>query len=279
MLYTNHSRNFKENLYVYPVLSRRSKGISIGINLNPDKVCNFDCVYCQVDRNVPHKKVSVDVQRLLVELKETLDLVKTGRIFSNPPFNSIPPELQHLSDIAISGDGEPTTFPHFYEVVKDIIQLKNSMSDNVKLVLISNSSGFNRSKVQEALDLLYQNNGEVWAKLDAGSETYYKKVSRSNIPFEEIIRNITLTAKRHSLIIQSCFNKVFNLLPSMDEIEKYSNTLKSIKENGGRIRLVQLYTVARVPSERFVTPLSEAELTSIAVKVKEIAGIRSEIYS
>ena len=64
----------------------------------------------------------------------------------------------------------------------------------------------------------------------------------------------------------------------MDEIEKYSYTLKSIKENGGRIHVVQLYTVARVPSESFITPLSEAELTSIAVKVKEIAGIPSEIY-
>ena len=87
MLYTNHSRTFKENIYVYPVLSRRSKGISVGINLNPDKVCNFDCVYCLVDRKVPHEKVSVDVQRLLIELRETLDLVKTGRIFSMPAFS------------------------------------------------------------------------------------------------------------------------------------------------------------------------------------------------
>ena len=45
-----HPRTYHENKFVYPVLSRRSGGISIGVNLNPDKICNFDCIYCQVDR-------------------------------------------------------------------------------------------------------------------------------------------------------------------------------------------------------------------------------------
>lgn len=278
MLYSNHSRSFKENRYVYPVLSRRSKGISIGINLNPDKVCNFDCIYCQVDREVHPQETCVDIPRLLVELRDALDLVRTGRIFSMPPFDNTPPSLQHLSDIAVSGDGEPTTFTHFYEVIKDIIHMKNSVSDNIKLVLISNSTGFNRAKVREALDLMYENNGEAWAKLDAGNEMYYKKVSRSNIPFEDIIRNITITARKHPLVIQSCFNKISNLPPSMSEIEVYVNAIKKIKEEGGSVRLVQIYTVARQPAEGCVTPLSEAELTLISAKVKEKTGITSEAY-
>lgn len=224
-------------------------------------------------------KSSVDIQCLLNELKETLDIVKTGRIFSVPPFDTTPAELQHLSDIALSGDGEPTTFPHFYEVVKDIINLKNSMFENLKIVLISNSSGFNRQKVQDTLDLLYENNGEVWAKLDAGNERYYKKVSRSNIPFEDIVHNIVSISKRHPLIIQSCFNKIFKLGPSVMEIEEYVNVIKRIAGEGGQIRLVQIYTVARPPSEGFVTPLSELELTAIAMKLKGITGISSEIFS
>ncbi len=52
-LFTQHSRSWQSNRYVYPVISRRSKGLSIGVNLNPDKVCNFDCVYCCVDRTHP----------------------------------------------------------------------------------------------------------------------------------------------------------------------------------------------------------------------------------
>ncbi|MDD5435046.1 MAG: hypothetical protein PH343_06425, partial [Nitrospira sp.] len=129
------------------------------------------------------------------------------------------------------------------------------------------------------LDLLYENNGEVWAKLDAGSEIYYKNVSRSRIPFKDIIHNIVSISKRHPLIIQSCFNKIYKLGPSVMEIEEYVNVIKRIAEEGGQIRLVQIYTVARPPSEGFVTPLSELELTVIAMKLKGITGIPSEIFS
>ncbi|MEK6583942.1 MAG: radical SAM protein, partial [Nitrospirota bacterium] len=110
MLYTDHSRTFANNKYVYPVLSRRSKGISVGINLNPDRICNFDCVYCQVNRINYIQPVKVDIKRIGAELKETLDSVISGNLFTIPPFDTTPVELRHLSDIAISGDAEPTTF-------------------------------------------------------------------------------------------------------------------------------------------------------------------------
>ena len=51
-LFQTHSRSFEDNRFVYAVVSRRSGGVSIGVNLNPEKYCNFDCVYCQVDRTV-----------------------------------------------------------------------------------------------------------------------------------------------------------------------------------------------------------------------------------
>ena len=57
-LHTQHERRFEANRFVYPVLSRRSKGLSLGVNLNPDKVCNFDCIYCQVDRTTTSERAS-----------------------------------------------------------------------------------------------------------------------------------------------------------------------------------------------------------------------------
>ena len=51
--FRNHARELAGNRYIYAVVSRRSRGLSIGINLNPDKACNFDCPYCQVDRTTP----------------------------------------------------------------------------------------------------------------------------------------------------------------------------------------------------------------------------------
>lgn len=290
MPYTQHSRLFQENRYVYPVLSRRSKGISVGINLNPDKVCNFNCIYCQVERQERGTEEKINLSVLLRELKETLDLVKTGRIFSIPPFDKTPAELRHLSDIAISGDGEPTMVPCFYEVVESLVKVSKEGGHfpyfrentenmgSVPIILITNASGLNRPKVQEAIDILYQDNGEVWAKLDAGSDAFYRKVSRSHVPFGDIVRKLIALAQKHPLVIQSCFNRINNQPPHPDEIEYYCQLLKRLKECGGRIRLVQIYTVARPPAEDGVVPLSEDELNLIARKVQEIASLPSEVY-
>src|SRR6266487_2811297 len=120
----DHRRTFRENLYVYAVVSRRSKGVSIGINLNPDKVCNFDCVYCQVDRKTPPLVRDVDVPRLLAELEDMLDLVQDGGLFELERFRQTPPTLRRLNDIAFSGDGEPTTCPEFAEIVQAVADSK-----------------------------------------------------------------------------------------------------------------------------------------------------------
>jgi len=280
MLYQNHSRSFKENRYVYPVLSRRSKGISVGINLNPDKVCNFNCIYCQVDRNGSAPGISVDISQICRELAETLELIKTGKIFLIPPFDKVPPELRHISDIAISGDGEPTMFPGFYEVVQEVLKIKEEWEErgHFPLVLITNSTGLNRPKVQDAIDLIYKNNGEVWLKLDAGSEDFHKKVSGSDIPLKVIIQNIKSVAIRHPVVIQSCFFRIDNSPFPISEIEDYCLLLKEIVESGGKIRLIQIYTVARPPREDYVSPLSQNELNFIADKVHELTNIPTEIY-
>src|SRR6516162_5251620 len=112
-VHRDHRRDFAENVYVYAVVSRRSKGVSIGLNLNPDKVCNFDCVYCQVDRKTPPLVRDVDVPRLLEELEDMLELVSTGKLFEMGRFLGTPAALRRLNDIAFSGDGEPTTCPEF----------------------------------------------------------------------------------------------------------------------------------------------------------------------
>src|SRR5580698_219654 len=124
VLHAQHSRNWHDNKFVYPVVSRRSKGISIGINLNPDKVCNFDCIYCQVDRKTPPVVREVEVPRLLAELEDMLDRVQSGQLFEMDRFHETPAGLRRLNDIAFSGDGEPTTCPEFLPIVQAIADLK-----------------------------------------------------------------------------------------------------------------------------------------------------------
>src|ERR1700722_13802742 len=117
-LHRDHRRSFADNRYVYAVVSRRSKGVSLGINLNPDKLCNFDCVYCQVDRTTPGGPANVDVPRLAAELEDMLDLAVSGALYETDAFRTTPPALRRLNDIAFAGDGEPTTCPAFPEVVQ-----------------------------------------------------------------------------------------------------------------------------------------------------------------
>ena len=123
-LHALHQRTFETNRFVYPVLSRRSGGMSIGVNLNPDKVCNFDCIYCQVDRRQQSETKFVEMPALMAELDAMLGLVASGRIYETEKFRATPDPLRRLNDIAFSGDGEPTTYRNFDEIIAACAELK-----------------------------------------------------------------------------------------------------------------------------------------------------------
>ena len=80
--FRDHRRELDDNRYVYAVVSRRSRGLSIGLNLTPDKVCNFDCPYCQVDRTPGGH--AVDPDRLESELAHLLGLARRGSVVGPP---------------------------------------------------------------------------------------------------------------------------------------------------------------------------------------------------
>jgi wyosine [tRNA(Phe)-imidazoG37] synthetase (radical SAM superfamily) len=277
--HTEHPRLFHENRFVYPVLSRRSRGISIGINLNPDKICNFDCVYCQVDRRSAAVTEFVAIKRLLGELEGTLDLVTSGALYHDPAFAGVPESLRRLNDIAFSGDGEPTTYRNIDRIVGDVAAIKRRRGlDAVKLVMITNASMFHRPSVRAALAILDENQGEVWAKLDAGTEAYYRQVERTTIPFSRILANLRDAAKVRPLVIQSLFLRIDGQGPSGAEIDAFCERLAEVRSAGGAIDRVQVYTVARRPAEDCVTPLSPGDVDRIARAVRERVGVRVEVY-
>jgi wyosine [tRNA(Phe)-imidazoG37] synthetase (radical SAM superfamily) len=276
----DHRRALDRNRYVYAVLSRRSGGVSIGINLNPDKVCNFDCIYCQVDRTTPGQFRRVDLRILEEELRDILARAKSGELFDNPPFSGIPESLRQVKDIAFSGDGEPTTYPRFKETVELAIRAKEDAGlGHVKIVIISNATMFHRPKVKETLALLDQHNGEIWTKLDAGTEEYYHLVDVTTIPFQWILDSILDVARRRAVVIQSLFMRVHGVGPDGKEIEAFCDRLREIGERGGKISLVQVYTVARRPAQPYVTPLSDAEVDHIADAVRRIPLTVASFYS
>ncbi|MCA9229163.1 MAG: radical SAM protein [Planctomycetales bacterium] len=268
-LHAAHERLFEHNRFVYPVLSRRSGGISVGVNLNPDKICNFDCIYCQVDRRSQSETQFVEFDELLSELRAVLELVGSGKIFETEKFHETPSELRRLNDMAFSGDGEPTTYKNFDEIIAACADVKLQLGmTQVKMVLITNASMFQRPHVVRGLELLDANQGEIWAKLDAGTEEYYRRIERTPIRFQQILDNLTAAARVRPIVIQSLFMRVAGEPPAPHELAAWCDRLSEILAAGGRIRLVQVYTVARRPAESEVTPLSDREVDEIVQLVK-----------
>ena len=277
--HTRHERLFEANRYVYPVISRRAGGLSIGINLNPDKACNFDCIYCQVDRAVESEIRFVGLDQLLEELDHMLPWAASGRIYEHPLFRDVPPEWRRWNDIAFSGDGEPTTYRNFDGIIAACAEVKRRHgAHEVKLVLITNASMLQRPHVQRGLEILDANQGEIWAKLDAGTEEYFRRVDRTRIPFSRILENITAAAQIRPLVIQALFMRIQDEPPEATELDAFCQRLKEITAAGGQLSLIQVYTVARQPAESFVAPLSSAEVDAIAQRVRQQTGLAAAAF-
>jgi wyosine [tRNA(Phe)-imidazoG37] synthetase (radical SAM superfamily) len=264
-----HDRLYRDYRFVYPVWSRRARGISIGINLNPDKVCNFDCVYCQVDRTTPAAVREVDEARLLEELRDVLRQGRDGTLLRRPEFASIPEAQRVLRDITFAGDGEPPSYPNFPGVVRDVIGVKRAEGfPDLPLILLTNATLIDRPRPREAMRLIEEDGGQFWLKLDAGTEPYYRMIERTTIPFRKVLDNILEAARARPVVLQSLFMKVHGEPPPPAEIDAFVDRVAGILAGGGRISLVQVYTVARPPAESWVMPLADHEVDAIAAAIR-----------
>ncbi len=272
-----HDRQWREFRYVYPVVSRRARGLSVGVNLNVDKACNFDCVYCQVDRSERQAGLKVDLAVLEQELRCLM--ADYHKLFEENEFRHVPPDWRRLNDIAFSGDGEPTASPVFAEAVQIGVDVRRDLGlSAAKIVVITNACYLTRPKVAATLALLDEHNGEVWAKLDAGSEEYFRRVNRPSHTLQHVLDNILAAARVRPVVIQSLFLRLAGEPPSAAELVAYAGRLAWLMENGGQIALVQIYTVARRPAEDYVSGLTAAELEAIAARVRGL-GLRAECFA
>ncbi len=274
-----HERRWKENRFAYAVVSRRSRGVSIGINLNPDKACNFSCLYCQVDRSLRPSIRKVDLERLEMELNGILEAERDGSLYSAAPFSALIPSERGIRDIAFSGDGEPTACPGFEESVRIAAAARRRFAlDTAKLILLTNASFLHRPGVRAGLTLMDLNNGEIWAKLDAGTEEYFRRVNRARSPLRKILRNLRDAARVRPLVIQSLWFRIHGIQPPADEVAAYCNRLNRILSAGGRLKILQLYTIARNPAEAYAAALADRELDQIASIVQSRVPVPVEVF-
>lgn len=278
--HSHHPHRFADLVHAYPVLSRRAGGISIGVNLNVDKACNFDCPYCQVDRRVRRERVASDPVRVVAEVGQLLDDWERDRLAGLYP--GVAPEHLRLNDVALSGDGESSMDPSFPEVCAALARLQQERKEAgraaFKLVLISNATLLDKPAVQAGLAQLCGQDGEVWGKLDAGTEGFYRQVNASRVPLERIEENLKWAASHVPLRIQTLFYRYGDLEPDQAEIQAWLERLGRIAA-AGRILSVQVHTVARQTAKAGCRPMPIEWLEAVAETVRTRLGLVAEAFA
>lgn len=262
----DHDRASAGLRYVYPVVSRRAGGVSIGINLNTNNACNWRCIYCQVPDLQLGTAPPVDLALLERELSGFLHVSQQGDFMQR-----VPPGMRRINDIALSGNGEPTSAREFADVIRLIGRLKPA---GLKLVLITNGSLMQRDTVQQGLRCMAQLDGEVWFKLDRASETGMLRVNDTKSQMDAVLKNLaTAVSCCPNTWLQTCWFALDGVAPDKQDEDDYLAMLTSCARLGIHLRGVLLYGLAR-PSLQAEAPrlsaLSAQQLEAFAGRIRNL---------
>jgi wyosine [tRNA(Phe)-imidazoG37] synthetase (radical SAM superfamily) len=272
MLTTGDHRRDRAGLtYVYPVVSRRAGGLSIGINLNPNQACNWRCIYCQVPGLVRGTAPAIDLEHLERELSQFLADVLHGDYLAT----HVAPEARRLNDLALSGDGEPTSARAFDRVVAVIgrVRAAAGVPAEVKTVLITNGSLMQRPEVQAGVTALAALNGEVWFKVDRASAAGVRAVNDVDFSPEVVRRNLMTAARACPTWVQTCVVALDGAPPSDDEVTAYLALLAASLADGAPLRGVLLYGLARPsmqPEAPRLSHVGEPWMQALAARVRSL---------
>jgi wyosine [tRNA(Phe)-imidazoG37] synthetase (radical SAM superfamily) len=269
----DHSRDKAGLTYVYPVLSRRAGGLSIGINLNINNACNWRCIYCQVPNLIRGSAPSVNLEKLGHELRNFLADVVHGDFYDR---EKVPDEYRVIKDIAISGNGEPTTANEFDQVVNliELVLKEYGLLNSIKCVLITNGSMVNRINVKKGLKKLAKMNGEVWFKIDSATPTGIATINQISGSNSSTLRRLKISADLCPTWIQTCVFSYKNKPPSELEANAYINLLKATTSRSIPVKGVLLYGVERPslqPEAKKIKKLSESWLQDFALRLNELS--------
>jgi wyosine [tRNA(Phe)-imidazoG37] synthetase (radical SAM superfamily) len=209
----------------------------------------------------------------VTELEDLL-LRAAGDLWARPPFDTVAPEMRRVADIAFAGDGEPTTPVEFPAAARAARAARDRLAPRVPLRLLTNATLFHRDRVRAALAEF----DELWCKLDAGTEPYFHLVDGTRLPFRRVLENLLLVARERPIVVQSLFPAIDGTGPDDAEVAAWVERLREIVAQGGRIDHVQVYTVARAPSDPRCTALDGARLAAIA-EAARTAGVEAAIYA
>ena len=266
---TNHDRDNAGMTYVYPVVSRRAGGVSVGINLNPNNACNWACVYCQVPELTRGTAPQIDLVQLEAELRALLGDIVHGDFMQT----RVPEGVRRLNDIALSGNGEPTSAKAFPQVIELIGRVMSDFAliGKIKLVLITNGSLINRPRVQDGLAKMAALNGEVWFKFDSATANGMRATNQTRISPDKQLERLAVAARLCPTWLQSCVFALDSDPPSDAEQSAYLATVTRIRQENIPVQGVLLYGLARPsmqPQASRLSALPAEWLNAFAHKIR-----------
>ncbi len=269
----DHNRDVTGLTYIYPVVSRRAGGVSIGINLNINNACNWRCVYCQVPNLTRGTPPPINLELLEKELRDFLEYIVHGDFM----LRYVAEGDRKIQDVAFAGNGEPTSakeFPAVLGIVETLLNefnlLSPTLAQPIKVRLITNGSLMDKPHVLESMHHLAKINGEVWFKADAGTSEGVAKINDVNINIASVIKRIKACAEACPTFVQTCMVAIDGKPPTDLEVDAYIALLSEVKDV---IQGVHLYGLAR-PSMQAEAPrltrLLPEWLEGVATKIRAI---------
>ena len=267
LVVTNHNRDIFKTRYVYPVVSRRAGGLSLGINLNTNNACNWQCIYCEVPNLTRGKPDPIDLNLLRVELQDWLKNLVEGDFIEKHTDPGT-----RFKDIALSGNGEPTACKEFKSVLRIIEEEFTACKcpTDIKIRLITNGSYLSKKEVQDAWQEMPLEK-EIWFKIDSANTLTIQQLNQVNLTQNQIKKNLESALSVSSTVIQTCLTKINGQLPQESEICEYVNLLKPYEK---KINSIHLYSLARPTEQKTLYSLerlSDKEMIHIADKMDKLS--------
>ena len=267
LVVTNHNRDIFKTRYVYPVVSRRAGGLSLGINLNTNNACNWQCIYCEVPNLTRGKPDPIDLNLLRVELQDWLKNLVEGDFIEKHTDPGT-----RFKDIALSGNGEPTACKEFKSVLRIIEEEFTACKcpTDIKIRLITNGSYLSEKEVQDAWQEMPLEK-EIWFKIDSANTLTIQQLNQVNLTQNQIKKNLESALSVSSTVIQTCLTKINGQLPQESEICEYVRLLKPYEK---KIKSIHLYSLARPTEQKTLYSLerlSDKEIIHIADKMEKLS--------
>lgn len=268
---TDHSRDSAGLRYVYPVVSRRAGGVSVGINLNPNNACNWRCIYCQVPELKRGTAPQIDLALLEQELRGFLHELLHGDFMQR----RVPEGARRINDMALSGNGEPTSAKEFEQVITLIGNLRQELAlpAHIKLILITNGSLMHRKNVQQGLRQMAQLNGEVWFKIDRASKTGMQRINSTRTSMAKVRENLASAIVLCPTWLQTCWFMLDGEPPGKQDEDDYLDFLAALIRDNIKPEGVLLYSLARPtlqPEASKLAALPVQQLEAFAARIRAL---------